>query len=65
MPETMKAALIRDENGFNFTDVPFPVMEDGDILIKIHAAGVNRADIMQRHGTYPPPPGWPGCWRRT
>lgn len=59
MPETMKAALIRDENGFNFTDVPFPVMKDGDILIKIHAAGVNRADIMQRHGTYPPPPGWP------
>ena len=59
MQETMKAALIRDENGFNFTDVPFPVMKDGDIIIKIHAAGVNRADIMQRRGSYPPPPGWP------
>ena len=29
----------------------------GEILIKVHAAGVNRPDIMQRRGEYPPPPG--------
>lgn len=29
----------------------------GEILIKVHAAGVNRPDIMQRQGEYPPPPG--------
>jgi len=31
----------------------------GEILIKIAAAGVNRADILQAHGAYPPPPGAP------
>jgi putative PIG3 family NAD(P)H quinone oxidoreductase len=29
----------------------------GDVLIKVHAAGVNRPDVMQRRGRYPPPPG--------
>ncbi|HEV2506189.1 MAG TPA: NAD(P)H-quinone oxidoreductase [Mesorhizobium sp.] len=36
-------------------DVPTP--EAGEILIRVHAAGVNRPDVMQRKGAYPPPPG--------
>lgn len=34
-----------------------PAVQRGKILIKVHAAGLNGADIMQRQGEYPPPPG--------
>ena len=36
-----------------------PVPEPGpnEILVRVHAAGVNRPDLMQRQGRYPPPPG--------
>ena len=36
---------------------PLPVAGAGEILIRVHAAGVNRPDIVQREGGYPPPPG--------
>jgi NADPH2:quinone reductase len=36
---------------------PRPVVSDADVLIKVAAAGVNRPDVMQRQGRYPPPPG--------
>ena len=36
---------------------PTPVPADGEVLIKVAAAGVNRPDIFQRRGRYPPPPG--------
>jgi putative PIG3 family NAD(P)H quinone oxidoreductase len=36
---------------------PVPVPAPGEILIKVHAAGVNRPDVAQRSGSYPPPPG--------
>jgi putative PIG3 family NAD(P)H quinone oxidoreductase len=36
---------------------PMPVPGSGEILIKIAAAGINRPDVMQRTGNYPPPPG--------
>ncbi|HWY23274.1 MAG TPA: NAD(P)H-quinone oxidoreductase [Nevskia sp.] len=42
---------------------PTPHVSPGEVLIKIAAAGLNRADILQRRGHYPPPPGtpnWPG-----
>jgi NADPH:quinone reductase len=38
---------------------PMPVPGDGEILVKVAAAGVNRPDVMQRMGLYPPPPGAP------
>ncbi|MCB1492288.1 MAG: NAD(P)H-quinone oxidoreductase [Rhodobiaceae bacterium] len=38
---------------------PLPVPADGQILIKVVAAGVNRPDVLQRMGAYPPPPGAP------
>jgi putative PIG3 family NAD(P)H quinone oxidoreductase len=31
----------------------------GELRVRVHAAGVNRADLLQRRGLYPPPPGWP------
>jgi len=36
---------------------PDPVPGPGDVLIRVAAAGVNRPDVMQRRGAYPPPPG--------
>ena len=36
---------------------PKPELGEGEILIEVHAAGVNRPDLAQRAGTYPPPPG--------
>jgi NADPH2:quinone reductase len=38
---------------------PVPAPGDGEILVKVAAAGVNRPDVMQRQGLYPPPPGAP------
>jgi putative PIG3 family NAD(P)H quinone oxidoreductase len=36
---------------------PRPVLGEGELLIRVAAAGVNRADVLQRRGRYPPPPG--------
>lgn len=38
-------------------DVPEPVLADGEVLVEVVASGVNRADVQQRLGYYPPPPG--------
>lgn len=38
-------------------DVPDPVAGPGEVLVQVAAAGVNRADLLQRAGRYPPPPG--------
>ncbi|CAK7192825.1 Quinone oxidoreductase 1 [Commensalibacter sp. Nvir] len=39
------------------TEVAPPTLKDGEVIIKVLAAGINRPDIMQRKGLYPPPPG--------
>jgi NADPH2:quinone reductase len=39
--------------------VPLPEAGPGEILIRVHTAGVNRLDILQREGRYPPPAGAP------
>src|ERR1035437_8670460 len=38
-------------------DRPAPVAEEHEVLIQVAAAGVNRPDVAQRKGLYPPPPG--------
>lgn len=46
-----------------WNEVPDPDIQPGTVLVRIAATAVNRADIMQREGHYPPPPGapeWPG-----
>ncbi|MEV4437738.1 NAD(P)H-quinone oxidoreductase [Streptomyces sp. NPDC049577] len=40
-----------------WAEVPDPVPGDGEVLVEVAAAGVNRADVMQRQGFYDPPPG--------
>src|ERR1700684_4096191 len=36
---------------------PVPAPKEGEVLVRVAAAGVNRPDVMQRQGRYPPPPG--------
>ena len=55
----MKAILIDTEENLNWEDVPNPVAQNHEVIITVHAAALNRADLMQRAGKYPPPPGWP------
>src|SRR5918999_3446908 len=40
-------------------EVPKPEVRPGHIRVRVHAAGLNRADLMQRRGQYPAPHGWP------
>jgi NADPH2:quinone reductase len=40
-----------------FTTGPVPQPQPGEVLVKVAAAGINRPDIQQRKGAYPPPPG--------
>ena len=54
----MRAAVIVDGR-LEIEERPDPVPGDGEILIRVRAAGVNGADLMQRAGRYPPPPGAP------
>ena len=55
----MKAVLIDPEHHLNWNEVPDPVWKPGYVVIEVKAAGVNRADLLQVAGKYPPPPGWP------
>lgn len=55
----MKAILINDDKSLRWDDVPDAVCGSEDCLIKIEAAALNRADLMQREGDYPPPAGCP------
>ncbi len=55
----MKAILVNDDRSLRWDNVSDPVMKDEEVLVKIEAAALNRADLMQREGDYPPPPGCP------
>jgi tumor protein p53-inducible protein 3 len=46
-----------DETQFRLAEVPDPVAGPQDLLIKVHCTAINRADLLQRQGLYPPPPG--------
>ncbi|RXD66681.1 alcohol dehydrogenase catalytic domain-containing protein, partial [Xanthomonas perforans] len=60
---TMTAIAIRDGKGdadaLYATEQPRPRPAPGQVLIRVHAAGINRPDLLQRAGHYPPPPGAP------
>src|SRR5262249_29814640 len=59
-PWSMRAMLVRepgDEHVLVPGDAPEPVLGPSDVRIRIRATAVNRADLMQRQGLYPPPPG--------
>jgi putative PIG3 family NAD(P)H quinone oxidoreductase len=58
----MRAITISSPGGpevLTLSEVPDPAPAPGEVLIDIVAAGVNRADLLQRQGMYPPPPGAP------
>lgn len=46
-----------DESVLTLSDIPAPTISDDEVLVDVAAAGVNRADLMQRQGHYPPPKG--------
>ncbi|MCG7309062.1 NAD(P)H-quinone oxidoreductase [Brachybacterium sp. ACRRE] len=53
----MRAITITEDHRLQLSDIPEPVPGDGEILVDVVAAGVNRADLAQTAGHYPPPPG--------
>ncbi|HQZ09748.1 MAG TPA: alcohol dehydrogenase catalytic domain-containing protein, partial [Ornithinibacter sp.] len=56
----MKAITIPEFGGpeaLVLSEVPDPEPATGEVLVRVAAAGVNRADVLQRQGHYPPPPG--------
>ena len=55
----MKAILVNKDRSLRWDDVPTPVVGAEDCLVKIEYAALNRADLMQREGDYPPPAGCP------
>lgn len=62
LPGNMQAVLFEGEGGpevIRLTDRPIPGVGPGQVLIAVAAAGINRPDVMQRKGLYPPPPGAP------
>lgn len=55
----MKAMLIDDKQNLVWSEVDYPTMGDTEVIIEIHAAALNRADLLQREGKYPSPKGCP------
>ena len=54
-------AVVVDQPGdpevMRLAEVPDPVAQPGEVVLRVHATAVNRADLLQRMGFYPPPPG--------
>jgi NADPH:quinone reductase len=60
IPTTMRYITYGDGGGpevLDIVDGPIPVIGPREVLIQVHFAGVNRPDLLQRQGKYPPPPG--------
>src|SRR5438132_10561615 len=60
LPSRMTAIAIRAPGGPEMLVLeqrPVPQPGEGEVLVKVAAAGVNRPDVMQRQGLYPPPKG--------
>ena len=55
----MKAILVNEDRSLRWDEVPNPVLKEDEVLIKVEYAALNRADLLQREGDYPPPEGCP------
>ena len=55
----MKVMLVNKEQKLVLAEVDKPVAAENEVLIQVRAIGLNRADLLQRKGTYPSPKGWP------
>lgn len=53
----MKAIIVKDDGAMVWDEAETPVPTENEVQIKVHASAINRADLMQRKGLYPPPPG--------
>ncbi len=59
---TMRAIVVRepgDSDVLELREVPRPEPASGEVLVRVSASGINRADLLQRRGLYPAPPGYP------
>ena len=57
----MKAVVFEGKGGPELArvqEIPEPVAQRGEVLVRVRAAALNRADLLQRRGLYPPPPGY-------
>lgn len=60
MNATMRAVVADGAGGpdvLKIVERPRPTPGEGEVLVRVRAAGINRPDVMQRQGNYPPPPG--------
>ena len=55
----MYAMLNGSDGHLHWSEVSDPELKSGQVLLEVHATALNRADLLQRAGQYPPPPGWP------
>ena len=55
----MYAMILDEKLNFAWREMPDPVRKAVEVLIKVHAAAINRADLMQKDGCYSSPEGWP------
>ena len=55
----MHAIIIRPDKSLTWSEVPGPIRKENEIIIEVHAAALNRADLLQREGNYPSPKDWP------
>ena len=53
----MKAVTVNEDQSMSWSDVEQPKPGIGEVMIRVHATAINRADLMQRRGFYPPPAG--------
>lgn len=54
----MKACLVENKK-MVWTEVQDPIIKEDEVLVEIYATALNRADLLQKQGTYPSPAGWP------
>ena len=62
LPKTMTAIVAKEAGGPEVlapVERPVPTPGSGEVLIKVEEAGINRPDVFQREGHYPPPKGAP------
>lgn len=57
MQKSMWAVIVAEDKSLSIGEVERPVPAENEVLIEVKTAGLNRADLVQRKGFYPPPPG--------
>jgi putative PIG3 family NAD(P)H quinone oxidoreductase len=59
LPSSMRAVIAKGGGELAIVERPVPQPGPGEVLVRVAAAGVNRPDVLQSKGLYPPPPGAP------